>query len=108
MGEPEITPTAPTRQARPRRKGAPRGGRHGLSRTAAPVDSGSGNEVAAVAIAASPRPGRSRRAAVERPTMPTLSREAEMAYVRADMRKLFVIAGALLAFMFVILALVGR
>ena len=31
-----------------------------------------------------------------------------MAYVRADMRKLFVISGALLGLMLVILALVGR
>ena len=31
-----------------------------------------------------------------------------MAYVRADMRKLFVISGTLLGLMLVILALVGR
>ena len=31
-----------------------------------------------------------------------------MAYIRADMRKLFVISGALLALMLVILAFIGR
>jgi hypothetical protein len=38
----------------------------------------------------------------------TLSREAEMAYIRADMRKLFMISAALLVLMLAILALAGR
>ena len=70
-----------------------------------------GDELELVEIAApSPSvPARSRRQAAERPPpAPVLSREAEMAYVRADMRKLFVISAGLLALMLVILALVGR
>ena len=52
---------------------------------------------------------RSRRGAVERPApTPVLSREAEMAYVRADMRKLLVISAALLALMLAILVVIGR
>jgi hypothetical protein len=39
---------------------------------------------------------------------PVLSREAEMAYVRADMRKLLVISAVLLALMLVILVLIGQ
>jgi hypothetical protein len=39
---------------------------------------------------------------------PVLSREAEMAYVRADMRKLLVISAVLLALMLVILMLIGQ
>jgi hypothetical protein len=60
--------------------------------------------------AAPPRPaGRSRRTVTERlAPIPMLSREAEMAYVRADMRKLFVISAALLALMLVILVLIGQ
>jgi hypothetical protein len=51
----------------------------------------------------------SRRVRTERPVAaPTITREAEMAYVRADMRKLFVISGGLLALMLLILAFAGR
>jgi hypothetical protein len=39
---------------------------------------------------------------------PVLSRGAEMAYVRADMRKLLVISGVLLALMLAILVLIGQ
>jgi hypothetical protein len=38
----------------------------------------------------------------------TLSREAELAYIRADMRRLFIIAGLLLILMMVILVIVER
>lgn len=104
MSERGSGPRSPSRQPRTRRKGAPRGGRHGLSRPAPasePIE-----ELELVEVAA---PTRSRRVRTERPMpTPTISREAEMAYVRADMRKLFVISGALLALMLVILALVGR
>jgi hypothetical protein len=51
---------------------------------------------------------RTRRVAAERRLpAPTLSREAEMAYVRADMRKLLVISGGLLALMLAITVLIG-
>jgi hypothetical protein len=39
---------------------------------------------------------------------PVLNRAAEMAYVRADMRRLLVISGVLLALMLAILVLIGR
>lgn len=107
MSERGSEPRGPSRQPRTRRKGAPRGGRHGLSRPAPiaePIE-----ELELVEVAAPTAPTRSRRVRTERPMpTPTISREAEMAYVRADMRKLFVISGALLALMLVILALVGR
>ena len=63
-----------------------------------------------VAVVANPVGStRSRRRTAERPPLaPILSRDAEMAYVRADMRKLFVISGLLLALMFAILVLIGR
>lgn len=57
---------------------------------------------------AAPSPARRSARAPRSTSTPTISREAEMAYVRADMRKLFVISGALLALMVVILFLVGR
>ena len=97
---------APTRQSRTRRKGAPRGGRHGLSRATVPVQTE--NEIELTELVP-PRPStRTRRVAAERPlAVPALSREAEMAYVRADMRKLLVISGGLLALMLVIMVLIG-
>lgn len=54
-------------------------------------------------------PSRSRRAPLAPPAPPVgISREAEFAYIRSDMRRLFVIAGALLALMLVLLVLVNR
>ena len=54
------------------------------------------------------RPPRSRRGGgVPIPTF-TLSRAQEMAYIRSDMHRLFVIAGALLALMLVILLFSNR
>ena len=58
---------------------------------------------------AAPAPARARR-----PTATTaarsvgISREAEFAYIRSDMRRLFVIAGALLALMLLLLVLLNR
>lgn len=107
MSERGSGPRSPSRQPRTRRKGAPRGGRHGLSRpalAAEPIE-----EIELVEVAAPTTPTRSRCVRGDRPQpTPTISREAELAYVRADMRKLFVISGALLALMLLILALVGR
>lgn len=78
-----------------------------MSRPTPPLEST--EELELVEFPAPTAPARIRRARPERRVAtPTISREAEMAYVRADMRKLFVIAGALLALMLVILALVGR
>lgn len=107
MSDGAIKRQTPVRQSRTRRKGAPRGGRHGLSRPVVIAPSDEGGDVAELAPVNSPR--RSRRPSQERPAVaPALSREAEIAYIRADMRKLLVIASGLLALMFVILAIVGR
>lgn len=102
-------PRGPSRQPRTRRKGSQRGGRHGLSRPSPPAEAVAELEFVE-AVATSPAPtARSRRVRAERPVVaPTISREAEMAYVRADMRKLLLISGALLTLMLVILALIGR
>ena len=59
-----------------------------------------------VAVAA---PARSRRSvATAAPRVPELTREQEFAYIRSDMRRLFVIAGGLLAVMLVLLVVVSR
>ena len=53
-------------------------------------------------------PVRSRRAvAATVPRSAGLSREAEFAYIRSDMRRLFVIAGGLLALMLILLVVVS-
>lgn len=109
MSERGTGPLGPTRQARTRRKATPRGGRHGLTRVAAPVDSIEEFEIVQVAAPAASRSSPSRRTRPERAVpAPAISRDAEMAYVRADMRKLFLISGALLALMLAILVLIGR
>ena len=107
MSERGTGPQGPTRQVRTRRKATPRGGRHGLSRAAAPVESIEDFEIVQVAAPAASRS--SRRVRPERAIpAPTISRDAEMAYVRADMRKLILISGALLALMLSILVMIGR
>ena len=54
-------------------------------------------------------PVRARRSTVATPPRPVgISREAEFAYIRSDMRRLVVIAGALLALMLLLLVLVNR
>lgn len=97
-------PTTPGR-TRQRRKGAPRGGRHGLSRPAVPVR----DVVALSDRIASEEPPRTRRpVATPAPRAVELTREQEFAYIRSDMRRLFVIAGGLLAVMLVLLIVVSR
>jgi hypothetical protein len=97
----------PARQAHTRRKGGPRGGRHGLSRSVVPAEIGI--ETVDLEMVTPRATARSRRMPAERmaPT-PVLNRAAEMAYVRADMRRLLVISGVLLALMLAILVLIGR
>jgi hypothetical protein len=50
---------------------------------------------------------RSRRSPVP-PGVVELTREQEFAYIRSDMRRLFLIAGGLLAIMIVLLVVVSR
>ena len=107
MSDPGVQSPSPSRQPGTRRKRPPRGGRHGLSRPAAPVELG--QELEPVQVAAPVAAVTSRRVRAERPVAPpAITREAEMAYVRADMRKLLVISGGLLALMLLILAVAGR
>jgi hypothetical protein len=97
--------TATSGRTRRRSKGVPRGGRHGLIRPAVPVQ-----------VELPPRQetevgahSRVRRRVVM-PATPAieLTREQEFAYIRSDMRRLIIIAGALLAFMLVLLIVVNR
>ena len=53
-------------------------------------------------------PARTRTAAPTAAAPVGISRESEFAYIRSDMRRLFVIAGALFALMLVLLLLVNR
>lgn len=86
------------------RKGGPRGGRHGLTRptTTTRVVGPVGDGV----VAAPPRGRRSGLATA--PRVVELSREQEFAYIRSDMRRLFVIASGLLAVMIILLFVVSR
>jgi hypothetical protein len=105
-----LSDGAPRRPAssgrtRQRRRSGPRGGRHGLARPIVTVQEespiGEGIVVAT--------PTRARRSAVtSAPRAIELTREQEFAYIRSDMRRLFVIAGALLAVMLVLLIIVSR
>ena len=52
-------------------------------------------------------PTRARRVASRPANSPGISREAEFAYIRSDMRRLIVIAAALFALMLVLLLLVN-
>ena len=93
--------TGRTRQ----RKGGPRGGRHGLNRSANTTRA-AGLPGAVVAVAP---PTRARRFMVTAaPRVAELSREQEFSYIRSDMRRLFLIAGGLLAVMLVLLIVVSR
>jgi len=93
-------------QTRQRRKGATRGGRHGLSRSTVAI--------AGDALAIDQPTAASGRARGRRPLLGTaarplgISRETEYAYIRSDMRRLFVIAGALMALMLILLIFVNR
>ncbi len=103
----DDTPRRPTTtgRTRQRRKGAPRGGRHGLTRSTGIVreERPFGDEIVVVA------PTRARRSvAAPAPRAVELTREQEFAYIRSDLRRLFVIAGGLLAIMIVLLIVVNR
>ena len=92
-------------RTRQRRKGGPRGGRHGLTRPAVtvPEETSLGDGVVVTT------PTRVRRTgATPAPRAVELTREQEFAYIRSDMRRLFVIAGGLLAVMLVLLIVVSR
>jgi hypothetical protein len=58
-------------------------------------------------IVAAPTRGR-RSGLAAAPRVVELTREQEFAYIRSDMRRLFVIAGGLLAVMIVLLVVVSR
>ena len=92
-------------RTRQRRRGGPRGGRHGLARPAATVHAenspGEGTLLATPARAG-------RGVATPTPRAVELTREQEFAYIRSDMRRLFAIAGGLLAIMLVLLVLANR
>ncbi len=92
-------------RTRQRRKGVPRGGRHGLTRSTVAVQEESplGDEIVVEATT------RARRS-VARPVPRTveLSREQEFAYIRSDLRRLVLIAGGLLAVMLVLLIVLNR
>jgi hypothetical protein len=96
-------------QSRSRSKRPPRGGRRWQSRAAespwvSPAidieEAEPGAAVAPARVLRRTRPGVS--------TVVALPREVEYAYIRSDMRRLLIIAGALLALMLVILILVER
>lgn len=99
-------PRQPATTGRARqRKGGPRGGRHGLTRPAV-TTRGAGVLTGGVGVAA---PTRARRSmATAAPRVAELTREQEFSYIRSDMRRLFVIAGGLLAVMLVFLIFVSR
>ena len=88
-----------------RRKGGTRGGRHGLSRPSVAAPS---NEFAVEQRVSSAGPIQARRTTPTAPRPVGITREAEFAYIRSDMRRLIVIAGVLLALMFLLLVLVNR
>ncbi|MCC2627163.1 MAG: hypothetical protein K0S14_813 [Thermomicrobiales bacterium] len=96
--------SATTGRTRQRRRGGARGGRHGLTRPAAPssVVGPLGDGVVAETT-------RSRRSpATVAPRLVELTREQEFAYIRSDMRRLFLIAGGLLALMLILLVVFSR
>lgn len=91
-------------RTRKRRKGAPRGGRHGLARPAGVILDEEDLLEEGIAVAA---PVRARRAtAALAPRLAELSREAEFAYIRSDMRRLVITAAGLLALMLILLVIV--
>lgn len=104
-GTTQRGPTSSGR-ARQRRKGVARGGRHGLSRPAPIVGENDFVVETGFAVAA---PVPARRVAAAPPARSVgISREAEFAYIRSDMRRLIVIAVALLALMLILLVVVSR
>ena len=97
--------TGTSGRTRQRGKGAPRGGRHGLTRSATPVQEESPLRETTV-IGMAPRARRSAPMPATRSV--ELSREQEFAYIRSDMRRLVFIAGGLLVLMLVLLIVVNR
>ena len=91
-----------------RRKSGPRGGRHGLSRPPAPSAVAASNDFTIEQQVQSSGPIQAPRATVTAPRPVGITREAEFAYIRSDMRRLIVIAVLLLALMLLLLALVNR
>ena len=96
-------------QPRTKRKGSRRGGqRPSTARVRTPLT----DELELIEEPIEPvvrRPSRPRAAAaIAGATAVTLSRDAEYAYIRADMRRLVMIAGALLALMLAIMVLINR
>jgi hypothetical protein len=105
-----LSDGAPRRPAtsgrtRQRRKGGPRGGRHGLTRPSVSVREESAfDDEFIVAM-----PTRARRSVpAPAPRTVELTREQEFSYIRTDMRRLLVIAGGLLVLMLALLLFVSR
>ena len=97
--------TSTSGRTRQRGKGAPRGGRHGLSRSSVAVrEEGRPRDATAVGAPTRTR----RRVATPATRAVELTREQEFAYIRSDMRRLVLIAGGLLALMLVFLIVVSR
>ena len=97
----------PSGRTRQRRKGAPRGGRHGLTRPAMVVpDEDAVLVEESFAVTAPSRLRRPMKVAAA--PAAELNRETEFSYIRSDMRRLFIIAGGLLALMLVLLVVISR
>ena len=97
--------TATSGRSKQRGKSAPRGGRHGLTRSATTVREESlPRETADVGAPTRAR----RRVAMATTRAVELTREQEFAYIRSDMRRLVIIAGGLLALMLLLLIVVSR
>jgi len=97
--------TVTSGRTRQRGKGAPRGGRHGLTRSATTLRTDSPRPEATVVGS----PGRARRrVGIPATVAVQLTRDQEFAYIRSDMRRLIIIAGGLLALMLVLLIVVSR
>ena len=96
--------SATTGRTTQRRKGGARGGRHGLTRPAAIT-----REVGPIGDGVVAEPTRARSSmATAAPRVVELTREQEFAYIRSDMRRLFLIAGGLLVLMLILLIVVNR
>jgi hypothetical protein len=97
--------TATSARSKQRSKSTPRGGRHGLTRTASAVREQS--TLPETSVAGAPSRAR-RRVAMATTRAVELTRDQEFAYIRSDMRRLVIIAGGLLALMLLLLIVVSR
>ena len=97
--------TVTSGRTRQRGKGAPRGGRHGLTRSS--VAAREESPLPDTIVVGTPTPTR-RRVTMPATHAAELTREQEFAYIRSDMRRLIIIAGGLLALMLVLLIVVSR